>query len=341
MLRRRYRNPIEIKVQCGVFLHYDRMEIISEDGLYLLITIVVRSSSSFNITLLNRNGVYAMSVFADAPPFGTYTPTWLQKHIIALTRRQDDNWLGRRIAFAARKIALLYSQSPLDTEVFGNRMRLYPINNVCEKRILFTPQFFDAEERTLLAERIHDHYTFIDVGANVGAYALFVAALAGRGAKILAVEPQPVIFERLVYNISANPDGCIKAVACALADREGDVTLFIDGNNHGESSVKTMATTDSVNNSVKVPAKTLLTLLQEENIDHIDGLKIDIEGAEDLVLIPFFRDAPPSLWPKLLIIENGVGRWQTDCIEVAKTHGYKHLSSTRLNIVLEYDHITG
>src|SRR3712207_8816448 len=44
----------------------------------------------------------------------------------------------------------------------------------------------------------------IDVGANIGAYSLFVAARTGSSARILAVEPQPHVYDRLVRNIRLN-----------------------------------------------------------------------------------------------------------------------------------------
>ena len=81
-------------------------------------------------------------------------------------------------------------------------------------------------------------FTFVDVGANIGGYSLFVAAHAGPRPRILAVEPQPDVFDRLTYNIRQNPFGTVKAVACAVADKAGEVTLFLDARNRGESSVK-------------------------------------------------------------------------------------------------------
>jgi hypothetical protein len=75
-------------------------------------------------------------------------------------------------------------------------MRLYPDGNVCEKRVLFTPQYFDPLEREMLAGRLREGFRFIDIGANIGAYSLFVAAKAGPSARILAVEPQPEVFAR-------------------------------------------------------------------------------------------------------------------------------------------------
>jgi FkbM family methyltransferase len=273
----------------------------------------------------------------DAPAFGTFAPSALQARLIEFTRSRPDTWLGKRCAFLARRLAMMTFRGSLDVEVFGQRMRLYPFNNVSEKRILFTPQFFDPLERQLLAGRIGADFVFIDIGANIGAYSLFVAGLAGHGARILAIEPQPDVFERLVANISLNPSGTVKAIGCALADREGEMTLFLATRNKGESSVKFQGAPLEEGQSVQVPARTLLGLIEDEGLDHIDAIKIDVEGAEDLILIPFLRDAPPRLLPRLFIVENARGRWQTDCIAELEAMGYAIIAETRLNVVLERD----
>ncbi len=149
-------------------------------------------------------------------PFGSFAPTGFVARAIASTRRMGTSWSNRQLAFALRRLAInalggAKSTIPVDAETLGVRMRLFPYANVCEKRVLFTPQYFDPAEREALATdiarvradpaRATKGYRFVDIGANVGAYALFVAGLAGHGARILAIEPQPDIFARLVTNI--------------------------------------------------------------------------------------------------------------------------------------------
>ena len=112
--------------------------------------------------------------------------------------------------------------APVDVEALGARMRLYPYNNVCEKQVLFTPQFFDPRGTRLLESRASaTGFTFVDIGANVGAYSLFVAAQAGRRRGSWRSSRSRTIFDRLTYNIRQNPFGTIKAVACAVADKAG------------------------------------------------------------------------------------------------------------------------
>ncbi len=218
-------------------------------------------------------------------------------------------------------------------ERLGARMRLHPYNNNCEKKVLFTPQFFDPKERAILRERLPDDCVFLDIGANVGAYALFVAGFSGPGARILAVEPQPDVFERLIYNIAQNPFHTVKAVACAVADKAGELTLFIDPRNRGESSLKIVGTNEGAR--IRVPAVTLLDLVRGEGIERIDAIKLDVEGAEDLILEPFLREAPASLLPALLVIENGTDQWQVDLPHLLENHGYREIARTRLNLVFE------
>ena len=271
----------------------------------------------------------------EARPFGAFRPSPMLERLIAFTRSMPRSWLGRRLAYATRQIALwtLDGQRPVDMESMGARMRLYPYNNVCEKRLLFTPQYFDADERAILEARITDGFVFVDIGANVGGYALFVATRAGARGRVLAVEPQPKVFERLVYNIRQNPLGTVKAVDCAVADKAGEVTLFVDEKNHGESSVKYVGTANGP--SVRVAARTLIDLLAGEGFDHVDAIKLDVEGAEDLILEPFLRLAPDSLLPRLFLIENGTGRWQVDLPKLLERRGYKLIAKTRVNLAYE------
>ena len=270
----------------------------------------------------------------DSRPFGVHAPQGFARWAIERTRRMPNRWSARRVAFMLRRMAInTLRGAPVDTEALGVRMRLYPYNNICEKKVLFTPQYFDAEELAALESRMRDGFTFVDVGANVGAYSLFVAAKAGPRARILAIEPQPDVFDRLTYNIRQNPFGTIKAVACAVADKAGELTLFLDHRNKGESSVKIVGPSQA--ETARVPAVTLLDLLHQEGFTRVDAMKLDVEGAEDLILDPFFRDAPESLYPSFFIIEDGRGQWQSDLPELLETKGYRLLVHTQLNLLYE------
>lgn len=270
----------------------------------------------------------------EPAPYGAYSPDGLVRRLIERTRAADDSWLSRRLSFALRRLAVSrLAGKPVDTETLGAKFRLYPYNNVCEKRILFTPQYFDVREREILASRIKPGFVFLDIGANIGAYGLFVAARAGHEARILCVEPQPDVYDRLVFNVGLNPFATVKAIDCAVADKAGELTLFLEPSNSGETSMKIVGSGGA--SAIRVPATTLLDLVTREGYDHIDAVKLDVEGAEDVILEPFLREAPRRLWPDLLIVEDGSGRWQVDIAKLVVEAGYRLVEKTKLNFVFE------
>lgn len=273
---------------------------------------------------------------SDPSPFGRYAPSGFCAAALRVTRSCSDRWLAKRLAFFLRSMSIKWlSGRPVDVETLGARMRLRPYNNVAEKRLLFTPQYFDARERALIASRIGEDGVFIDAGASVGGYALSLAALAPR-AKILAIEPLPEIFERLVYNIDQNAFANVKALSCALADRDGEVTLFVNANNRGETSVR-IVSADAKGARLRVPAKSLLSVLRGEGYGRLDAIKLDIEGAEDLALDAFFRDAPRRLWPRLIVMEFNLLPAEAELERRLRDLGYREILRTAENVAYERD----
>jgi FkbM family methyltransferase len=168
-------------------------------------------------------------------------------------------------------------------------MRLSPFHNVCEKRILFTPQYFDPLERAILAERYLPTWCSSTSAPMSGPMPFSSRGKAGPAARVLAIEPQPMIFERLVYNIAQNPDAKIKAIGCAVADRDGDMTLFVDTTIAARAASRSWAGAGEAGQSVKVPARIYahVAVAAEEGLERIDALKVDVgAGGSGAAAIP-------------------------------------------------------
>lgn len=252
---------------------------------------------------------------------------------MAVGRLLPRNYFGRRVSALLRSLVHRLADQPVDIEVMGVRMRTHLDNNACERRLLLTPHFFDPVELAILKTRIKPGFHFIDLGANVGAYSLFVAGCAGGDARILAIEPQPVIVERLKTNISLNGFD-IDVAAVAIVEEQGEARLVIS-QNRGSVSVARDTEDHGGQNVLSVPATTLLDLVQSRGFSRIDALKADIEGSEDRALVPFFSSAPRSLWPRLLILEHSPRRWQVDLMGVLRDAGYRLIGPVRANAVFE------
>jgi FkbM family methyltransferase len=277
----------------------------------------------------------------DTTPHGAHSPGAFDAAVIAMTGGLPRNWLGLRLAIALRRLVTkrLHGDDPgLDVERWGLKLRLHPLKNGCEKGLLFTPQFYEAEERKHLARQIDRAvmagrpFVFVDIGANVGLFSLFVAGRAGGQARILAIEPERENLRRLRFNLDANPGLSIRVLPHALGASAG--TLAVEANRDDRGGTRTRPDDGSAN-AVRVPSKTLLQALNEESVTSIDALKIDVEGAEDTILMPFFQDAPQSLWPRFLVIEDTSGLWRVDVFAELKARGYREAGRSRQNVMME------
>jgi FkbM family methyltransferase len=198
--------------------------------------------------------------------------------------------------------------------------------------MLILPHLFDRYELRMLSQVLHPGCTFIDIGANVGIYSIFAALRAGPNAKIIAVEPHPVALERLRCNLALNELSNVAVEPLALGECAGTVQLNANRRNIGSSSI-VFDEHARENNLIEVKADTLQGLCAKHGLTTIDAIKLDVEGAEDLILFPFFETAPRALWPRLLLIENSEETWRQDCQSMLLQKGYRRKKIPSRNLV--------
>lgn len=266
----------------------------------------------------------------NSSSFGQYEPNFIVKVIIYITRNIGTNWFSKRLIFLFRKIAILLSRDCIDTNLFGAKLRLYTKGNVSEKRALFSPQIFEKDERDFIKSRCKDNSVFIDIGSNIGLYSFSVGSVYKefKNTKIFSIEPHPSLFQRLKYNALQNKDIPINPREIALMDRSGEFKLDTPDENLGQGKIS---------NSGKhtVIAKNLIDFIKEEKIENISAMKIDVEGNEESVIIPFIENTNKKLLPLIIIIENNKSSWKTDLIKLLEEKGYLIKKKTRMNYILE------
>lgn len=129
----------------------------------------------------------------------------------------------------------------------------------------------------------------VDVGANIGAFAVF-AAQRTRG-RVLAVEPHPENARALRKNLRANGIERCAVAECAVAEKAGTLPLFL-GTSGTTHQLFAAGKDAGSGDSIDVRVATLAELLAEHGFERVDFLKLDCEGAEGLIL--------PGLPPELL-----------------------------------------
>ena len=263
------------------------------------------------------------------PPFGAFAPTRAQAAIIAMVHRLRV----RRGVFRpmlSRLINLLRA-GPIDVQFHGASFRLFHQTSATERGALFNPDY-NREELGFLQTQTPCGGIFVDVGANVGTYAMVMAHHVGSSGTVIAIEPHPVTHARLAFNRAASHLTHVHIMATAAGDCDGTLMIGTNGDNLAASRV---VSNDERGSAIRVPSLRLQRILAEAGVDHVDSLKIDVEGFEDRVLTGFFREAPRNLWPRAVVIEHlSRDEWLEDCIAEMHSLGYSKSRTNRSNTML-------
>lgn len=261
--------------------------------------------------------------------FGVYKPSFRRRAALAVAHRLPA-WLAPLTKVLRRPIKYGAVQ-PVDLKIWGYRLRLMSRGNISEQKLYTAPQLFDREELAAIGRILKPGGSFVDIGANAGIYSLHAhRCLNGKG-RILAIEPDPEMRRRLEFNISVNDISIAKIFPIALSDKKGKARFAVNVEQRGTNHI--LPESDLGGGEViEVQQTTLLDLLQEEGIGHVDVLKIDIEGHEKTVLEPFFADAPKHLLPRLIICEAHPSS-VADMRNFFHSNNYRIEMQTKLNLV--------
>ena len=124
-------------------------------------------------------------------------------------------------------------------------------------------------------------WTVVDVGANIGAFALLQAS---RGARVVAFEPNPDCFRRLARAARSNGFGSrLTIVERAVAEAPGHAELAVEAGNTLLGSTVHAPAGDRVQ-LIGVEVDSLDRALSALGMGHLDLLKLDAEGSEPDIL---------------------------------------------------------
>lgn len=165
----------------------------------------------------------------------------------------------------------------------------------------------------------------LDIGGNIGQMALLFARRANQ---VLTFEPIPALAERLRQQVVLNRlENKVKIFPIALTNFNGTLPLQLPTVDNGGNG-STILGRDGEGEKIQVQAQTLDILLEQENIDAVDLIKIDVEGAELFVLQGMekllSRENPPII---ILEMNSGMmklaGYSSTEITHLLAIHGYE------------------
>lgn len=261
-----------------------------------------------------------------AKPWGDYAPGLILGLWIALLHSLPQGRAWRRLALWLRKPIKSLLGEWADVSIWGLKLRLRAKGNLSEQRMILMPQFLDSEERIALEEKMIHGGVFLDIGANAGAYSLWIASRRFPHCRIEAFEPDADLCAGLLMNIERNNLIGLNVHQFALGNREGTLSLEAGEGNLGESKVSETG----AGRNVRVTK--LSSFLCDAGIHRVVALKIDVEGYEMDVLKPFFLETSPEVWPELIVCEH-VQDDQQKLPHLLAQHGYSMTTRCRLNVI--------
>lgn len=185
----------------------------------------------------------------------------------------------------------------------------YPTKDQNGKEIPFDTLFIPYIYKEIYLEGVYidplnqqTDMTIVDVGANIGVTADHFRRYAK---KVYAIEPSPENFAALKKNKEFNNWENVEIFNYALADKNGTVKFAQASNNRTTNAIVDEKANKGVgpgwyDTFLEVPAKSIDTFFEENGIDHVDFMKFDPEGSEELIL---YSDGFKKVAPKIKAIE--------------------------------------
>jgi FkbM family methyltransferase len=128
---------------------------------------------------------------------------------------------------------------------------------------------------------LHQPPVVIDVGANVGAFAVYAKLAYHPDAVVHCFEPYPPTVELLRQNVSQFDGITVHPIGLGAAD--GDVDLLLHATNSGANSTCADLVPEPIGR-VRVPVRAAGAVWDELNFGAVDVLKVDAEGVEVAIL---------------------------------------------------------
>lgn len=180
-----------------------------------------------------------------------------------------------RVALTPRN-RLLKTELDSGVVVYGKNQKGYGGRGIYVYREAIEPEFAH------FTRFLDPGDVFLDIGASTGIYTLQAAQRVGAEGVVLSIEPFPEVLAALHQSIQANGFENVRLRSFCLGARTEATRFWMNlGNPHSYGLVQH----DNQAGSFSALAVALDDLWQWEGLDRLDYVKIDVEGAEEQVLL--------------------------------------------------------
>jgi len=177
------------------------------------------------------------------------------------------------------KLALLSSNTGKTIQVNGYNMSLIPNDKGISLELLL---FKTHEPLTtkLTTKELRNGMVCVDIGSNIGYYALLESKIVGKNGKVFCIEPSPKNFNYLNNNLKLQNSSNTETFEMAIGNQDGTTKLTVGNKSNHAKVISEDETIPNDLDVISVPIKKLDTFVQEQNISKIDFVRMDVEGFE-------------------------------------------------------------
>ena len=115
----------------------------------------------------------------------------------------------------------------------------------------------------------------LDLGSNIGYYAVIESNIVGKSGKIFAVEPSPVNFPLLKLNLKNQKIGNFSVYNIAIGDKNEEMEFIVSEKSNWSKIRIGDEKINPEDKIIKIPVKTLDSFVDENNIEKIDIIRMD------------------------------------------------------------------
>lgn len=198
--------------------------------------------------------------------------------------------------------AIIKFVMPRTVEIEEGIIVLNPEDPVVSGSLVFS--VYEKFETELFRQHVKPGMVVVDVGANIGYYSLIAARRVGDAGRVFAFEPDSNNFAFLQQMVARNRFANVISHNIALGDCDGSIDLYLSDDNKGDHRIYPVSLENR--SKITIPMNTLDAVLKSDGSLRVDFLKMDVQGAEGLVLggMPSVLSSNPNMiifsefWPE-------------------------------------------
>jgi FkbM family methyltransferase len=180
----------------------------------------------------------------------------------------------------------------------------------------------------ILSHFINEGDTFVDVGANQGAFSLIASSLVGASGLIVSIEPQPLLAHNISKSLEYKKTCRFQVHQMAVGDHNGTIDLLIPRSYSGTAGIYPGHSGVERHTKLKVPIKRFDDAVNWNSFPGQVFVKLDIEGSE----LAFLKGAQKMMTTRKPVLFMEINPFtlcasktdKDELVAVLMNYGYSH-----------------